>query len=209
MEKYILDTSLFFNMEAGFSLGKNTNKVITNLINYAEKLKGKIDFLMPPGVVEEFLSFFEDKKQERIKKLLSLIIIKSPDTNKIELPAAIFYRLIADVRKRNYQGLNLGEEEINKAGRLMQGLENLSKKDYEIKIGTIIKNFRSRYRQATRTGFLDSVTDLDLIILTKEVEGFLISADEGVISWGRFFGVKEVRPPSFRPRLESLLDRRG
>lgn len=40
MEKYILDTSLFFNMEAGFSLGKNTNEVITNLINYAEKIKG-------------------------------------------------------------------------------------------------------------------------------------------------------------------------
>ncbi len=87
----------------------------------------------------------------------------------------------------------------------MQGGEKLDKKDFEIKIGSVIKNFRNRYRIATRTGFIDSVADLDLIVLAKEVDGFLVSADEGAIRWGRVFGIKEVLPSAFRPRLDSLL----
>ena len=79
------------------------------------------------------------------------------------------------------------------------------KEDFEIKIGSVIKNFRDRYRVATRTGFIDSVADLDLIVLAKEIDGFLVSADEGAVRWGRVFGIKEVLPSAFRSRLDSLL----
>ena len=72
-------------------------------------------------------------------------------------------------------------------------------------IGKFIKSFRERYRQATRFGFLDSTTDLDLIVLTKELDGFLVSTDEGVVSWGRVFGVKEISPSALKGRLDALL----
>ena len=68
-----------------------------------------------------------------------------------------------------------------------------------------IKNFRDRYRNATRTGFLDSVADLDLIVLSKEINGFLVTSDDGVLSWGRIFGIKEMPASVFRKRLEDLL----
>jgi len=209
MDRFILDANIFFNMEAGFDMGKKTDQVISNIINYGEKLKGKVEFIMPPSAAEEFLSFFEKKTQPQIKKLLSVIITRSPNRNTPTLPTNIFYQLINDVRMRSYRGLNLGEEEIKKAGQLMTGAKDLTKKEFEIKIGSVIKNYRDRYRQATRAGFIDSVTDLDLIVLAKEVDGFLVSADTGVIHWGRTFGVKEVLPSSFRSRLDSLAHRPG
>ena len=80
-----------------------------------------------------------------------------------------------------------------------------SKKYLQIAICKFINNFRDRYRNATRTGFLDSVADLDLIVLSKEVDGFLVTSDEGVLSWGRTFGIKEMPASIFRKRLEDLL----
>ena len=74
----------------------------------------------------------------------------------------------------------------------MLNKNNLSTKDFQIQIGSVIKKFRERYRQATRFSFLDSLADLDLIVLTKEIDGNLVSSDEGVILWGRKFGVKET-----------------
>ncbi len=205
MEKFILDTNLFFNMEAGFDMGGKTTEVIENIISYSEKLKNKAEFLMPPAILDEFLSFFEDKNIPEIKKLLSCIVVRSPTRGAQAFSSTVFYKLVEDIRQRSYKGLNLGEEEIKKAGAEMMGKEIIGKKEFEIKIGKIITNFRDRYRQATRNGFIDSVADLDLIVLAKETNGFLVSSDQGVIYWGRIFGVKEVPPQSLRSRLDSLL----
>lgn len=207
MEKYILDANLFFNMEAGLGLGEKTEDVVKKLTNIGKKLKSqkKAEFFMPPRVVEEFLSFFEDKDQSFLKEFLSIITVKSPDVGKLNFSAQVFYELIKAIRERSYRGLNIGEEEIEKAGRIMLGEKNLNTKDFQIKIGSVVKKFRERYRQATRFGFLDSVADLDLIVLTKELDGVLVSTDEGVIRWGRIFGIKEALASSWRKALDDLL----
>jgi len=207
MESFILDTNLFFNIEAGIGFGKKTEEVVVNMTKMIRKLKKekKALFLMPPTIVSEFLSFFKDKEQLFIKDFLSLIIIKSPDKSKITLSATIFNKLVEDVRERSYRGLNIGEEEIIRAGNLMLGVKEMNKKDFQIKIGSVVKTFRDRYRNATRTGFLDSIADLDLILLSIEQGGYLVSADEGVLKWGRYFGVKEMPASIFQKQLEGLL----
>ncbi|MBI4225930.1 RNA ligase partner protein [Candidatus Roizmanbacteria bacterium] len=207
MEKYILDANLFFNMEAGLDLGEKTEEVIKKLTVMAKKLKSakKAEFYMPPRVIDEFLSFFDDKEQTFLKDFLSVITVKSPDVAKITLSAQVFYELVNDIRQRSYRGLNIGEEEIEKAGKSMLGKGNLSTKDFQMQIGSVIKKFRERYRQATRFGFLDSLGDLDLIILAKELDGILVSADEGVIRWGRLFGVKETPVAVWKKKLDDLL----
>lgn len=207
MEIFILDTNIFFNMEAGLSLGKKTEEVIINLTQTAEKLKKQKSalFYMTPKAVAEFLSFFEDKKQPFIESFLSMINIESPELSKTTFSGTILYKLIEEVRQRAYRGLNIAEEEIKKAAVDFSGKEIKNKKDFQIKIGSFIKRFRDRYRNATRTGFLDSVTDLELIILAKQKEGFLVSTDEGVLNWGRTLGVKEMPSLVFAKRLESLL----
>jgi RNA ligase partner protein len=214
MEIFILDTNLFFNMEAGLGMGKKTEEIIVNLTKtiYQLKKEKKASFYMPPRIVDEFLSFFptyrqavEDKNQEFLKNFLSVVDIKSPNPVKIQFPGTVFYRLVDDIRSRSYRGLNVAEEEIERAGQMMAGKKIESKKDFQIAIGEFIKKFRDRYRNATRTGFLDSVADLDLIVLAKEEDGFLVTSDEGVLNWGRVFGVKEMPSLVFRKRLEGLL----
>ena len=207
MESFILDTNLFFNIGADLSMGKNTEEIIVKLTEIIKKLKknSKAVFYMPPKIVEEFLSFFEDKNQEFIKNFLSNINIKSPNSAVTDFSSQVFYRLIEDIRNRSYRGLNIAEEEIVKAGEMTSNKKFESKKDFQITIGKFIKNFRDRYRNATRTGFLDSVADLDLIVLSKEVDGFLVTSDEGVLSRGRTFGIKEMPASIFRKRLEGLL----
>jgi len=207
MESFILDTNLFFNIGAGLEMGKNTEEIIGELTKIIKKFKknSKAIFYMPPRIVDEFLSFFEDKNQEFIKNFLSMINIKSPNPAITDFSSQVFYRLIEDIRNRSYRGLNIAEEEIIKAGEMTSNKKFESKKDFQIAIGKFIKNFRDRYRNATRTGFIDSVADLDLIVLSKEVDGFLVTSDEGVLSWGRTFGIKEMPASIFRKRLEALL----
>lgn len=207
MENFILDTNLFFNIGAGLEMGKTTETIVVRLTETIKKLKKtrRASFYMPPRIVDEFLSFFENKNQEFIKIFLSAINMKSPDPSKIDFSAQVFYKLIEDVRARSYRGLGIAEEEIVKTGEVMMGKKIESKKDFQITIGRFIKGFRDRYRNATRTGFLDSVADLDLIVLSGEIDGFLVTSDEGVLSWGRVFGVKEMPASVFRKRLEGLL----
>jgi predicted DNA-binding protein (UPF0278 family) len=87
----------------------------------------------------------------------------------------------------------------------MQGKAGLSKKEFEMTIGEVVKKYRERYRQATRTGFLDSLADLDSILLAKELNGILVSTDEGVLDWGRVFGVKEMPASVFGAKMRPLL----
>jgi len=201
MDKYILDTNLYFNMESGLGLGKKTEEVVIAMTNGMKKMKSdkKAEFYAPPRIVDEFLSFFEDKNQLFIKEFLSVLTVKSPDMHVINFPASVAWQLIDDVRNRNYRGQTIAEEEIIQSAK--QDMVKLDKKEFEINIGPIIKRFRTKYRQATRFGFLDSVADLELILLSKELNGFLISADEGVMKWARIFGVKEMSPQVFGKML--------
>ncbi len=207
MEVFVLDTNVFFNMEAGLSLGKKTQDVVVNLTETIRELKKNQtgEFFMTPGAIDEFLSFFEDKNQSFIKDFLSVVNVESPDLAKTSFSATVFYKLVEDVRSRNYRGLNIAEEEMEQAVKSFVGQKIEEKKDFQIKIGSFIKKFRERYRNATRTGFLDSVTDFELIVLAKQKDGFLVSTDSGVLNWGRTFGVKEMPSPVFAKRLESLL----
>lgn len=199
MDKYILDTNLFFNMEAGLGLGSKTEDVVVLMTRAMKALKEqkKAEFYVPPKVVDEFLSFFEDRNQPFIHDFQSQLTVKSPHIHDIQVAGAVLYQMVDDVRTRTYRGMTIAEEEMQKAARLFIGSGEVGKKDFEMKIGPVVKNFRERYRQATRTGFLDSLADLDLIVLTKKLDGFLVSADEGVMRWGRQFGVKEISLPVF------------
>ena len=207
MEKYIIDTNIFFNMEAGLSLGEKTEDVVKKVTELANKLKRqkKAEFFMPPRAVDEFLSFFENKEEPFLKAFLSAITVKAPEIASVDFPATVFYQLVDDIRQRSYRGLNIGEEEIENTARKMLGREAPDKKSFQIGVGQHIKTFRERYRNATRAGFLDSIADLDLIVLSKEQAGFLITTDEGVLKWGRIFGVKEMPAVAWVKRLEEAL----
>jgi len=180
-------------MQAGLDFGDTTEEVMEHMTLCGEKSS----LYMPPRIVEELLSFFENKEQDSIKKLLSVITVKSPNVDSFQFPASVFYTLVDDIRNRSYRGLRTGEEEIEQAAQSFMGAQALSKMEFQKKIGVQIKGFRDRYRQATRVGFLDSIADLDIIVLAKELDGVVVSTDEGLLKWSRLFGVKEMSPSVF------------
>ena len=203
MEKYVLDTNVFFNMEPGLGLGKKTEEVVVAVTKIGKDIKKekKGELLMPPRAIDEFLSFFKDKEQEFITDFLSVITIKSPDISKMQFSSGVFYKIVQDIRNRSYRGLNIGEEEIQSAGKKLMGKKDLKKQEFEMEIGGVIKSFRERYRKATRFGFLDSLADLDVIVLAKEQDAFLVSSDEGVLKWAKLFGVKEMPAAAWKKRF--------
>jgi len=207
MESFVLDTNIFFNMEAGLSLGKKTEELVVNLTEKIKKLsqEKKAVFYITPKIVDEFLSFFEDKEQSFIKDFLSVVVVESPKINEMVFPASIFQKIIEEIRLRSYRGLNIAKEELGAAAKFFLKEKPKTIKEFQIKIGDFIKKLRERYRQATRKGFLDSSADFELIALAKEKDGFLVTTDEGVISWGRVFGVKEMPSLIFLKHLEFLL----
>lgn len=206
MEKFVIDTNFFINLEIKSGFGKNAQEIVSSFTDLAVPLKQqkKAEFFMPPRIIEEFLGFFNN--QDFVKDFLKIITIKSPERLKLQFPADVFYTLVDEIRERSYRGLRIAEEAVNSAGHTMMGKINIHKMEFEKTIGESVKTLREKYRQATRFNFLDSVADLDLIVLAKEQEGFLISSDEGVMRWGRKFGVKEIMPQAFKDRLISLLD---
>lgn len=201
MESYILDTNLFFNMQAGLDFGKTTEKVIEKMTLCGKQVK----LYMPPRIVEEFLSFFENKEQAILKQFLAEVTVKSPNVESLTFPASLFYTLVEDIRNRSYRGLRVGEEEIENAAKSLMGAGALSKMDFQKRAGEQIKGFRNRYRQATRVGFLDSVADLDIIVLAKETGGAVVSTDEGLLKWSRLFGVKEMSVSVFGQKMSALV----
>ncbi len=190
-------------MEACFALGKNTNDVMATITTLAKlgREKKSYQFYMPPRIVDEFLSFFDDKNQDIIQKLLASITVQSPDIHAVTVPAHIFYAMVEDIRQRSLRGLRVGEEEIEKAGKSLMEKGTLDRITFQKTIGEYVRGYRDRYRQATRAGFLDSVADLDIIMLAQELHGTIVSSDEGLLKWARLFGVKEVVPNSLATRL--------
>lgn len=205
MEKFVIDTNFFVNLEIKSGFGNNPKDVVANFTNLAKKLKkeNRAEFFMPPRIIEELVGFFN--QENFIKDFFGVVTIKSPDLSNIQFSAGVFYQLIDEVRERAYRGLRIAEEAVVDGAKKMTGRGGFNKIEFEKGIGGTVKNLRERYRNATRVNFLDSVADLDLIVLTKETNGFLVSSDEGVIRWGRTFGVREVSPSLFRERLLSLL----
>lgn len=202
MESYVLDTNLFFNMESGLGIGEKTIDVLKAVTQGVLKLKktNNSSFFMPPSIVKEIRSFF-DEEPPALKDFLAEIIVKSPDISQTKFPASVFYSLVKEIKERILKGKVASEDELYKAVSSLAPIELKGKKEIQIKVGEFTKSLRDRYRQATRTGFLDSLADLDLIVLSKEEDAYLVSTDEGVILWGREFGVKEMDPAVFGKKL--------
>lgn len=204
MDIFVIDTNFFLNMEIESGFGKTSKEVILSFTDLAQKAKQAktAEFFMPPRIIEELTGFFDNENY--VKDFLTVITVKSPDVSNIQFQAQVFYQLVEEIRERSYRGLRIAEEAVNQGAHKMLGKSSLNKIEFEKTIGETVKVLREKYRQATRFNFLDSVADLDLIVLTKELNGFLVSSDEGVVRWGRIFGVRELFPALFKKRLTVL-----
>ncbi len=205
MKTYIIDTNLCFNMEAGMGLGDTTEGIIRTLTDGLKKADGEIEIMMPPRIIDEIKSFFENPEQPFLLDFFNSVTIKSPSTANQQFNGEVVASLIEEMRQRAYRGMKAAEEEIIRAADQFMGKEVLSKKDFQIATGKIVTKFRERFRTATRTGMIDSLADIDLIMLARETGAILVSSDEGVITWGRRMGVREQGAAAFGRDVQAYL----
>ena len=180
-EKYVLDTSLFVNPHARKKFGRTPTAAVKSFIKKMNSLK--LDVFMPPSVFKELNNFVEE---DAIGELELVIRKRSPNTYSIYLPAAVLYDFIDDIRTR-----------MNKGMRLAEQFAKDNRPDNDEKL----RKLREKYREAMRSGIIDSKEDFELVLLAKELEGTLVSSDEGVLKFADQVGCEWLPADKFHALL--------
>jgi len=182
--RYVIDTSLFVNPHAREKFGKNPSEAVRGFLAHIEGLD--IDIFIPPSVFLELKNFVDPKTMEE----LELVVKKrAPNTYGIYLPAAVLYDFIEDVRGRINKGLRLAEEFA---------------KDNQPENEEKLRRLRDKYREAMRTGIIDSKEDFELVLLAKELEASLVSSDEGAIKFANQIGCEHLPAEKFHAALKKM-----
>lgn len=186
--RVVLDTSLFVNPDIRSSFGENPTSALEGFLFLAAQLP-ILEFYMPTSVFEELINFIEPEKVSG--DLLVYLHQKSPKRHELNIPAIILYELIEEFRERVNKGLRVAEKAVRSVP--------LKKSD------EIIQELRRKYREALREGIIDSREDVDLILLARELDALLITADKGAIRWAEKLGIKWLIPEKFKEYLLSSI----
>jgi len=192
--RFVLDTSIFVNPEIRKRFGENPTEAMREFLRYAEILFGRVEFYMPPGIYHEVMHFVD----EELKPDIELYIIKKPpNLHDLKIPAFVVYELIEDIRRRIDKGLRVAEKAVRES---VVETDNVDK---------IIQKLRRNYRKALREGIVDSKEDFELILLAKELDATIVSADVGILTWAQKMGIKWIDASTFKDVLEGLARKLG
>jgi RNA ligase partner protein len=189
MEQFILDTSLFTNPNVYSQFDTDPQKALTSFVELA--LASQAQFFMPYSVYEELLTMRD--LAENVGIFQAAVHLRSPRRYNLMIPSGILYELIDEVRLRIDKGLRIAEEWTKRAGGL--GEEPTE---------TLITKLRERFRATMRQGIIDSTEDMDGLLLAYELDGVLVSADEGLKTWANKAGIKLLDCRHFKATLEIL-----
>ena len=188
--KVVIDTSLFVNPDVRKSLGGTPTEALEAFLFLAAQIH-ILEFYMPPSIYSELLHFVErDKIPE---ELLLILHQKPPKKHELRCPAFLLYELIDDIRERVNKGLRIAEKAVR----------SVEKKSHD----EIIQDLRRKYREALREGIIDSKEDVDLLLLSMELDALLITADHGLIKWAEKLGIKWLFPEKFKDYLMVAIKR--
>jgi len=187
MNRFVLDTSIFTNPDVFRAFGTDAQEAILTFSRLARATGA--EFYMPGSVYEELGNI--KNLSEVAAEFESVVRIRSPRKHEITIPGALLYELIEEVRYRIDRGLRIAEDAAKEAAQ--------STADP----GKLINKLRGRYREALRQGILDSKEDVDVLLLSFELDGSLVCADEGLRKWADKVGIEIVHPLNFRSILEN------
>ncbi|MEN3033939.1 MAG: RNA ligase partner protein [Aquificaceae bacterium] len=176
--KAVVDTSIFTNPDIYSIFGSSPRRATEVFLELA--ISSDVEFFMPASVYSEFLKVADI---EPIKsKFETIVRIRSPFRYKIQLPAQLLYEYIEEMRIRINRGLRIAEEHLRDACKFPEDGARLTNR------------LREKYREALRTGIIDSKEDLDVILLSFEIDALLLSADEGLRKFAERLGIRIVDP---------------
>ncbi len=187
-ESFVIDTSIFTNTDVGIAFGRSPTTALKGFLKLISKLERPC-FYMPPSIYRELMNFVDVNKIP--KDLQVKIFQKPPRKYEMNVPAFLLYELIEDVRHRIDKGLRVAEQAVR---------EVVTDTEPET-----IANLRKKYRSALREGIIDSKEDVDLILLAKELDGILVTADTGIMTWADKLGIRFIESRNLRGIIESLI----
>jgi hypothetical protein len=187
-ESFVIDTSIFTNTDVGIAFGRSPTAALKGFLKLISKLERPC-FYMPPSIYRELMNFVDVNKIP--KDLQVKIFQKPPRKYEMNVPAFLLYELIEDVRHRIDKGLRVAEQAVR---------EVVTDTEPET-----IANLRKKYRSALREGIIDSKEDVDLILLAKELDGILVTADTGIMTWADKLGIRFIESRNLRGIIESLI----
>ncbi len=173
---FVPDTSVFVNPDSRTFFGPTTGEALARFVD-AARHRG-VQCLVPPSVYRELTGFVGDKGE--IRAHLALFVQKTPSLS-LTVPAEILRRWVGDLRRRVDRGLRSAERAVRNAARGQAE-------------DATVRRLRNDYRTALREGAVDSIEDLDLVLLAYEVGGLVITADAGIRSFGEALGVGFIDP---------------
>ncbi len=182
--RYVVDTSLFVNPHAREPFGKDPSAAVLGFISSLEGLE--LQVFMPPSVFSELKNF---AGADAMAELELVIKKRAPNTYGIYLPAAVFYDFIEDIRGRMNKGMRLAEEFAK---------DNRPDNDEKL------RRLREKYREAMRSGIIDSKEDFELVLLAKELEATIVTSDEGVIKFANQVGCEHLAADKFHSLLKKM-----
>lgn len=188
--KVVLDTSLFVNPDVRMSLGTTPTEALETFLFLASQIH-VLEFYMPPSTFSELLNFVD--KSRIPGDLLLILHQRPPRRHEIPIPGFVLYELIEDLRDRVNKGLRIAEKAVRSAEQR--------------KPDEIIQDLRKKYREALREGVIDSREDVDLLLLARELDAVLVTADQGLIAWAEKLGIQWLIPERFRDYLSGAIER--
>jgi len=189
-DRIVLDTSIFVNPEIRNDFGSTPTEAVEGFLLLAEQIP-TLEFYMPSSIFKELLNFID--KDKLPGRLFTVLHQKSPSKHELTCPAFLLYELIEDMRERINKGLRIAEKAVRNVGKSSER--------------EVIQNMRKNYREALRDGIIDSKEDVDLILLAKELDALLVTADHGAIKWAEKLGIRWLLPDKFKDYLLSHLKR--
>ncbi|MEB3845074.1 MAG: RNA ligase partner protein [Desulfurococcales archaeon] len=202
MDSYVLDTTAF--TEARLRTLFNTDSLeavvaeIAGLIRDA-RLTLNARFYMTPNTWSELRRILlgSGVSINTVQELSAWITVKAPSKLQLSIPASVFSEYVSDIRRRFFRGLRVAETALRRAARECGSSEEC--------IGEAIKGLREKYREATRKGLVDSVEDLDTILLAVEIKGIVVTSDQGIRKLSEQLGIIVVDPEDFVNMLRRMI----
>ncbi len=178
----VVDTSIFVNPDSRRYLGDTVDEAIFAFLHLVREHGLRV--YLPVSIFNELRHFATN---EAIDALRAHVIVRAPDLFGLQIPAAVLHFFIRDVRQRIDRGLRVAEQ----AARAESSDET-------------VRRLREKYREALRSGIVDSVEDLDVILLAKELHGAILSADMGIQNMAETLGIEVLNMRDFLLRLGAL-----
>ncbi len=209
MYKFVLDTTAITDSELrereGFeSICESANEIL-NLIAIASVKLGVECYIPYPSVYNELVGFLKRNNccEDVLIKLDTWLIKKTPNRYEIKIPAVILYEYVISIRQKMNKGRRIAEDFIWESSAITISNTN----DVKAEIGNLISKFRDKYRATARQGIIDSPSDLDVLLLAKELNAGVVSSDIGIKNWSERFGLRFIEAYRFPKVLRELLNK--